>query len=169
MKNLMLIYLLVLVGIAFSGCEYFKGPQGDPGQVGLEGASCVVNQLSNGAEIVCGGVTKAVILNGTNGSDGSNGLNGNDGANGRDGTNGTNGVDGLNAPTIPYTVVAIIDPCGKQSAYDEVLLKLENGNILAHYSDGNKEFLTFVGPGSYRTTDGTSCAFTVFPDMTVYW
>lgn len=107
---------------------------------GAPGEGCEVTQISNGALITCAGETSAVILNGTNGQD-------------------------LTAGT--YSVAEIIDPCGQQAAFDEVILRLTNGQLLAHYSDGAKQFLGLIGPGSYVTTDGTSCAFTVNNDLTV--
>lgn len=69
-------------------------------------------------------------------------------------------LDGEDAPTT-YSVVAIHDPCGPQGSFDEVILELGNGTFLAHYSHGSKQFLVVISNGSYVTTDGTSCHFSV--------
>lgn len=81
-----------------------------------------------------------------------------DGKDGNDGQNGTDGVDGV---TSSYTVVDIIDPCGSEGSFDEVILVMANGELMAHYSHGNKQFLTILRDGSYETTDGTKCEFTI--------
>lgn len=82
---------------------------------------------------------------------------------------GADGSDGQDAPPTPYTVSDIIDPCGDGPGYDEVLLVLANGTLLAHYADGVKQFLSVIGPGTYTTTDGTGCVFTVSPSGLVTW
>ena len=79
------------------------------------------------------------------------------------------GIDGLDLAPSPYDIVEIIDPCGKQSAHDEVLLRLRDGSLLSHYSDGQKQFFLIVGPGSYKTSDGTGCYFNVSKDLVVAW
>lgn len=123
-----------------------QGPRGDSGEqgpVGPGGSSCTISQLVNGARISCTDGTEAVILN------------------------GTNGADGQNAPPTAYSVVEVIDPCGKQAAFDEVLLKLANGQIMAHFASGAQQFLALIGPGNYTTTDNTSCKFTITAEGTV--
>jgi hypothetical protein len=94
-------------------------------------------------------------------------LNGVDGLDGADGQDGSNGQDGQDAPPTPYTVVGLVDPCGDQNGFDEVLLRLGNGQLMAHYSAGNQQFLSILGPGNYVTTDGTSCSFTINNDLTI--
>lgn len=131
-----------------------KGDKGDQGIPGLNGTSCAVTSVATGAIISCTDGTAAYIA---------------DGAKGDQGIKGDTGQDGAAAPVSPYTIMEAIDPCGKQTAYDEVLLKLNNGTILAHYSDGAKQFLTVVGAGNYVTTDGTSCYFTIHTDGSVTW
>lgn len=131
--------------IGSSGAPGSPGPSGQPGNSGVSGGSCTVEQLVNGAIISCQDGTQVVVLD------------------------GVDGEDGMDAPPTPYTVVGLVDPCGPQGTFDEVLLRLANGELLAHYSSGNKEFLTQVGPGNYSTTDGTNCHFTVHNDLTVTW
>lgn len=121
------------------------------------GQSCTITQAANGALITCGD-DSVLVLNGTNGMNGNNGVN------------GTDGVDGVDASPSAYAVSRIIDPCGSESSYDEVLLQLGNGDIIASLSDnasGNNTRFSLIGPGSYVTTDGTSCHFTVNSDKTV--
>lgn len=88
--------------------------------------------------------------------------NGQDGVNGQDGQNGQDGVD---APPTMFTPVGIVDPCGDASGiYDEVFLKLQNGTLLASFSDnsnGKNTRFSVLTPGSYITTDGSNCFFTV--------
>lgn len=152
-------------------------------QDGKDGTSCTVEALAGGSMITCG-ETQAFIKDGTDGLDGSAcsvaldtaGLgsliscsdgtsafirNGQDGANGEDGKDGTNGTDGLDA------VLEVIDPCGSETTqgFDEVLLVLSSGDILAHLSDGdNQHFVVVQRNRKYITSDGTQCSFEVTAD-----
>lgn len=132
---------------------------------------------------VCNGLNGRDGIDGTNGKDGSDGKNGVDGAAGRDGTNGRDGVDGQNgsngkdgvdgtngkdgsdAPPTAFTPVGIVDPCGATPGYyNEVFLRLQNGTLLASFSDnsnGKNTRWAILVPGTYITTDGTNCTFTV--------
>jgi hypothetical protein len=141
MKNLILLLALTTL-VSCKGKDGSMGPKGD---TGAPGSSCSVTQVSNGAIISCENGTSAVLLNGQDGADGSP------------------------APATPYTVTEIIDPCGNSPGFDEVLLRLHNGQIMAHYAQGALQFLTILSPGTYRVTDGTNCVFTVHPDMSVTW
>lgn len=119
------------------------GPTGSPGpsgSPGTDGSSCSVVRVIGGSIISCTDGTIGVILD---------------------------GQDGVSAPPTPYTVTSLYDPCGHQSSYDEVLLRLANGQLLAHYASGALQYLTIVGPGNYVTTDGTHCYFTVDSDLGV--
>jgi hypothetical protein len=65
-----------------------------------------------------------------------------------------------------YTgIVSIVDPCGtKPGYYNEVLLKLSNGQLLSSFSDnanGLNTHFAVLPDGNYATTDGTNCQFTV--------
>lgn len=89
--------------------------------------------------------------------------------NGKDGLQGTPGKDGVSPAPNPLDIVEVIDPCGEESDRDEILLRLRDGSLLAHYSDGQKQFFALIGPGSYRTTDGTACVFNISADLMVTW
>lgn len=146
--TLVRIFLTLLLTILIMACT---GPKGDKGETGLNGLGCSTTQLDNGSLIICPDDSTSIILNGPVGPKGDRGLPGQD----------------LQAGA--YNVVATINPCGKQGTHDEVLFKLNNGQILAHYSDANKQFLTLLSPGNYRTTDGTNCNFSVDSDFNVTW
>lgn len=84
---------------------------------------------------------------------------------GAPGLDGKNGEDGLDAD-LTYQVVEIIDPCGPQrnDGFDEVILKLGNGQYLASFSDnanGKNTRFSLLPSGNYQTTDGTGCNFTI--------
>lgn len=135
------------------GSQGPRGEQGDPGKdsnvagpvgpTGASGSSCTVVQAVNGALITCG--TDSVLV-----------LNGTDGQQGR---------AGEAAPPTAYTVVGIVDPCGDASGiFDEVFLRLENGTLVASFSDnasGSNTRFSILVPGSYITTDGSHCYFTI--------
>jgi hypothetical protein len=59
------------------------------------------------------------------------------------------------------SVSEIIDPCGDESGYDEVILKLNGGQYLAYFQHGNNRFLTLLPAGNYETSDSSSCAFSI--------
>jgi hypothetical protein len=66
-------------------------------------------------------------------------------------------------------VVEVLNPCGLNGSFDEVLLRLANGQLLAHFSSGQKQFLALIGPGSYVTTDSYACQFLVDANGNVSW
>ncbi len=63
--------------------------------------------------------------------------------------------------TLRTTVSKIIDPCGTAPGYNEVLLRMSDGNLVAYFESGSNRFLSLIQPGSYRTTDGTNCNFNI--------
>ncbi len=100
------------------------------------------------------------------GAQGLGGSNGLDGSNGTDGSNGLDGVagrDGVNA------ILEVVDPCGKQASFDEVLFRMSDGQLFAYFENGGSRYLTLIGAGSYVTTDGTACYFSVGADGSVAW
>lgn len=108
---------------------------------------------------------------GTNGVDGTNGSPGQNGSDGVDGADGRDGEDGI-SPTSPFLPVDIVDPCGDTAGiYDEVLLRLGNGTLLASFSDnagGQNTRFSILVAGSYRTTDGSNCYFSVDSSNQIY-
>lgn len=62
-------------------------------------------------------------------------------------------------------IVSIVDPCGDHvTKVDEIFLRLSTGYLIASYSDNanglNTRFARLTD-GTYGTTDGTGCTFTV--------
>lgn len=125
--------------LSLIGCSNRTGTPGSDGLNGLPGANCTVSQVSNGAIITCPDGTTALVQNGSS------------------------------SEPSAFTIVDLIDPCGQEADFDEVLLKLYNGQYLVHFSHGGKQFLSTIGTGSYVTTDGTNCHFTINQDGTVNW
>lgn len=69
-----------------------------------------------------------------------------------------------------HNVTKIVDPCGNGPGYDEVFFRTTTGKLIASFSDNasglNTRFSELV-PGTFSTTDGTGCIFTVNPDMSI--
>lgn len=60
------------------------------------------------------------------------------------------------------TVTELIDPCGDNpNQFDEKLIKLSSGQIVAYFEQGGKRFLTDLVDGNYRTTDSQRCNFQI--------
>lgn len=98
--------------------------------------------------------------------------NGENGQTGAMGQAGVDGHDGTNTSITPFTPIAILDPCGnKPGVYDEVFLKLNNGTILASFSDnanGNNTRWSVLTAGNYISTDGSFCYFSVDASGSLY-
>lgn len=63
-----------------------------------------------------------------------------------------------------YVPVDVIRPCGESVAYEEVLLRLNDGQVLAVFSAntaGDMTRLSLLPDGSYVNTDGSGCQFTL--------
>jgi len=59
-------------------------------------------------------------------------------------------------------VVALIDPCGPSGGFDEIIIELSNGDLVAYFrQNGSRQFLTILSDGQYRTTDAQRCRFEV--------
>ncbi len=156
-------------GVDGKSCELSADPQGvvitcgeesqlvQNGEQGEQGESCEVYQESNGATVTCGEKT-AFIANGNNGSS-CEAIPHPDGALivcGDSSVVVKNGEDGVDA------VVDVVDPCGQETDYDEVVLVLQSGDIIAYFENGGKRFLTSLDYNkTYQTTDGTKCKFKV--------
>ncbi len=55
-------------------------------------------------------------------------------------------------------IKSVIRPC---TFAKEVLLQFDNGTVLAYFENGNNRYLSEISTGSYITTDGTGCRFSV--------
>lgn len=130
------------------------------GKPGIDGsvATCSTQQLSNGSETICSDGSHSVVVNGEVGAKGDTGSIGNTGM---AGNNGTNGTDGQDAPISAYSIIDVLLPCGAGGGYDEVLLRLGDGRILGHFTEGTREFLSILKPGSYITASIPACYFSV--------
>ena len=119
-------------------------PDGSVAEVndGRDGTSCSANEVDDGVVLQCGEEDWTLVRHGRDGED---------------------------APASAFMIKDIIDPCGSESAFDEVLLVFANGDILAHYAAGAKQHFSFIGPGNYITTDGTRCVFSVSEGGEVTW
>jgi hypothetical protein len=126
------------------------GPTGEPGQSGETGPKGEIGPTGQAGEA---------------GADGQNGTDG------EDGETGPVGPAGPQGPTGPAALQEVVNPCGEEGLYEEVLLRFSTGQLMALYYDaGNqKSFLTELSPGSYVTTDSYSCLFTVHGDLSVTW
>lgn len=55
-----------------------------------------------------------------------------------------------------------LDCGGNGPGFDEIILRTSSGKLIAYFMEGgNREFLSILTPGNYRTTDQSSCPFTV--------
>jgi len=145
-------------------CNGTNGSAGAQGIPGRDGTSCTVTTIApdsspdsatpyGGALIACGDSQVFV-------------------SNGAPGAVGADGQPGAPAPSNSFSVVEVIDPCGKQGSVsepDEVLLQLQNGTVLGAFQDspGNSGNafnvrLSYLADGQgFRTTDETGCVFSL--------
>lgn len=122
-----------------------QGPQGSPGSQGVPG-----QDGRDGAQGIPGGP-------GPSGAVGANGRDGDTGPVGPEGPVGVPGQAGVSTVAV-YPVVFCPTVAG---SYPEVGLCI--GNRLYAVYDGNPSQVhyTEIPPGTYSTTDGRSCTFTV--------
>jgi hypothetical protein len=150
---------VVSQAVVCDGATGAPGAQGDAGPEGPAGASCTVVAVDpdptvapyGGAEITCGD-TSTLLLNGAPGAP------------------GPQGQPGIPAPPTAYSVVNVIDPCGPSGGADEIFLQLANGTVVASFSDnaaGQNTRLSILNDGTYETSDGTNCIFTVSTNTSV--
>lgn len=144
-KNLASIALLLLA----TGCgsDNYYSYVGKDGKNGVDGANCSVTEVvsspavPNGGAIITCADSSVLVKNGANGQDGVS------------------------------SIISLIDPCGDAPGiYDEVIIKLPDGTLLASFSDnanGKNTRLSVLSEGSYQTTDGSNCAFSITSDGSV--
>lgn len=80
------------------------------------------------------------------------------------GQNGVNGQNGADAPIPAYGFVEAIFPCGNTTAFKEVLIRMQNGQVLASFSDnpqGAMTRLVLIPDGTYMNTDNSGCQFSL--------
>ena len=106
---------------------------------------------------------------GPQGPVGAQGPQGVVGPQGETGPQGEQGIAGLPGSPGQDALVAVLDPCGKQSQYDEVFFEFSDGKIYAVYAHvkSGKVHLVQMVPGNWVTTDGTGCYFTVTSDYEI--
>lgn len=169
-----------LQGVA--GTNGSNGTNGSDGANGSFGHNSLITVLHSAPSCVNGGITllAGIDVNDSNsldgievasstevcnGQNGINGVNGTNGSNGTNGVNGTNGTNGTNAAPTAFTPVSIVDPCGDTPGiYDEIFIRLQNGMLIASFSDnanGQNTRFSIITAGSYITTDGSACYFSV--------
>lgn len=85
------------------------------------------------------------------------------GERGERGPSGPEGEDGANA------VIDVIDPCGQETEFDEVILRLRDGRLYAYFIHNRHGRMVLLDAGDFITTDGTNCHFTVTEEGDVTW
>ena len=142
------LVLLALTSCAKKGDRGSIGPQGPIGLPGTPAINCTVQQAVNGAFLTCPNGSTLIL-------------------------NGTDGADGLPAQPTAYSIAGIVDPCSDAAnIHDEVLLQLVNGALIASFSDnaaGLNTRFSLLTAGSYSTTDGSNCHFSVSNTNVVTW
>lgn len=146
-----------------------NGSNGDDGNRGQDGYDQVVLLIAAGASCATGGTTflmaRDLNRNGT--------LDVLDDDRFQSATicNGVDGAAGADAQLPPFALVQIIDPCDDApNVYDEVIIRLSNGQLLASFSDnvnGYNTRFSILPPGNYITTDGSYCHISIAFDLTI--
>lgn len=157
-----------------NGSNGTDGTNGTNGTNGSNGTSSTITFTSSAPTCVAGGYTVNVqeggittsfpICNGADGSQGVQGLQGLQGEAGSNGTNGTNGVNGSSG-----SIVTPVKFCNDDSStfpeyglyVDNVLFAVYWGNTPGSNGNQKQAFLTKLIPGSYQSTGGNNCQFTI--------
>ncbi len=144
-----------------------RGPAGRDGAAGQDGYTTLAYSLYGAPSCDAGGV---ILLAGPD-LDRSSTLDASEVTSSAEVCNGLAGQDGSDAPPSPFTPTEVVDPCGDTAnVFDEVLLRLADGTLLASFSDDangrNTRFARLVA-GTYQTTDGSGCVFTVGADGSI--
>ena len=105
---------------------------GCDGRDGINGQPCSVYSDSSGAFINCPDGSSTFVPNGKDGQDGADGSR-----------------------------ITWIDPCPRLVVPFPELIALVDGAYYAVYASGTKIHLARLIPGTYATTDGRACTFTV--------
>jgi hypothetical protein len=141
-----------------------RGIAGTPGKDGVNGLTTLASSVYFAPSCSAGGVTFLFGLDLNR--DGE--LQGEEVTSSAEVCNGLAGQDGEDAAPTAFTPTELVDPCGDApEVYDEVLIRLSNGSLIASFSDsanGKNTRFALLEPGTYVTTDGSDCVFTVGPD-----
>lgn len=136
-------------------CLYMFGCQGEPGKPGKNGTNCTVAASLSGESIIrCSDGTSTIVRNGL---DGAMGPVGPKGERGDPGTPGLAGADGSTVEKIKLC------PDVPGGAFSEYLLKID-GTFIGVYASGQKIGLVELWAGTWTTTDGRNCSFTITED-----
>lgn len=157
MKKLSLVLLVVLGGCG-PDVYVVSGPVGKPG---ANGHNSLVALVAGAPSCSNGGTT---LLSGLDSND-SAVLDAGEVTFSADLCNGNDGAVGQDAPPTQFTPTGLVNPCGDAPGiYDEVFIKLANGTLIASFSDnanGNNTRFSVLTTGTYQTTDGDGCTFSV--------
>ena len=153
MKKLLFMGMLLSILVACGD----TGPMGPQGPQGIQGEQGEPGPVGSMGPVGAAGPQGAMGPEGIVGPQGLEGIAGLDGAPGKDGEDGKD------------SVIAVLNPCGQQSDYDEVFFQFSNGLVYAVYANvkADKIHLVQLVPGSWITTDGTRCAFDFTSDNTI--
>lgn len=156
-----------------NGRDGETGPRGSIGPTGSSAQPCTVVATSSGAAITCNGNSVA-ISNGTPGSIGATGPRGAVGANGTQGVQGAAGASGAQGSAgtsgADGTSVTPVKLCAdSSSAFPEYGLRIGSALYAVYWGALNGDptpqaFLAQIVPGSYESTNGSGCTFTVNAD-----
>lgn len=58
-------------------------------------------------------------------------------------------------------IIEVVFPCGYTTGFSEVLFLTSKGTFLAYFEQGGNRYISTLPNGSYRTTDGNNCNFTI--------
>lgn len=75
------------------------------------------------------------------------------------------GPKGENGQDAELEVIELC-PDLQSNVFHEYLLRI-NGDLFGVYAEGQKIFMARLSPGSYKTTDGRNCKFTVTSSLQV--
>lgn len=147
------------------GHDGSDGSDGHDGEDGSDGDDGYDSLIATTAASICGSAGGTTFLVGLD-------TNRDHALEGSEVTSSASVCNGASAAPSPFTIVAIKDPCGDAAGvYDEVMLQLQNGTIIASFSENssgkNTRFAT-IPAGSYVTTDGSLCYFSVNASGTIY-
>lgn len=178
MQGILALVLLFLI-FTLTTCAGPAGRQGDAGIKGDDGYTVLVrHERFEDSDTICESESGVLVYSGVDededgflseeeidnfsyvcdGVDGTNGIDGIDGENGINGEDGEDGTDGVDTEG---DNIMIIDPCGKETTHDEILMSINGNSYIAFFEKKSYQYLTELVPGDYMTSDGTNCRFTI--------